>query len=141
MNEWSALLPLLGVVVGATLQYWLSRSAESRKQLQLLQSQSYVDYLRAVAKAAHANSSDGVRLAQAEAADAKARLAVYGTPRVIAALARFEETGANLDGPQAHAVFVALVGAMRQKNRAAQADDLRLVLFGRPRGKRDDPGP
>jgi hypothetical protein len=59
----------------------LSRSAESRK--------SYVDYLRAVTKAAHATSPYSARLAQAEAADAKARLAVYGTSAVIAALARF----------------------------------------------------
>jgi len=81
MNGWITLLPLVGVVVGATLQYWLSRSAESRK--------SYVDYLRAVTKAAHATSPYSARLAQAEAADAKARLAVYGTSAVIAALARF----------------------------------------------------
>jgi hypothetical protein len=94
MTEASGVLPLFGLVIGATMQYWLARSAESRKQLQLLQSQCYVDYLRAVTKAAHAKSQDAVRLANAEAADAKARLAVYGTPAVIAALARFEEAGA-----------------------------------------------
>lgn len=58
MNEWTAILTLFGGVVGATLQYWFSRSAEARKQLQLLQSQSYVDYLRAVTKAAYARSPD-----------------------------------------------------------------------------------
>jgi len=130
MNEWTAVLPLLGVVIGATMQYWLSRSAESRKQLQLLQSQSYVDYLQAVTKAAHAGSQDAARLAVADAADAKARLAVYGTSGVIAALARFEEAGAVLDNPRTKAAFVALVGAMRQKRGAAQANDLGLVLFG-----------
>ncbi len=130
MNEWTAVLPLLGVVIGATMQYWLSRSAESRKQLQLLQSQSYVDYLRAVTKAAHANSPDALRLVQAEAADAKARLAVYGTSNVIAALARFEEARPILDNPRSRAAFVALVGAMRQKHGTARADDLSLVLFG-----------
>lgn len=78
MNGWSALLSLVGVVVGATMQYWLSRSAESRKQLQLLQSQCYVDYLKAVTKSAHAQSDNAVRLANAEVADAKARIAVYG---------------------------------------------------------------
>ncbi len=128
MNVWTAVLPLLGVVIGATMQYWLSRSAESRKQLQLLQSQSYVDYLRAVTKAAHAKSPDAVRLANAEAADAKARLAVYGTSGVIAALARFEEAGAVLDNPRTRAAFVALVGEMRQKQ-GAKAGDLSLVLF------------
>jgi hypothetical protein len=129
MKEWTTVLPLLGVVIGATMQYWLSRSAESRKQLQLLQSQCYVDYLRAVTKAAHANSPDAARQANAEAADAKARLAVYGTSDVIAALARFEETGAILDNQQTRAAFVALVGAMRQKSGTARAADLSLVLF------------
>ena len=129
MNEWNAVLPLLGVVIGATMQYWLSRSAESRKQLQLLQSQSYVDYLRAVTKAAHASSLDAARLANAEAADAKTRMAVYGTSGVIAALARFEEAGAVLDNAQTRAAFVALVGAMRQRSGTAHANDLSLVLF------------
>lgn len=127
MNGWTALLPLFGVVIGATMQYWLSRSAESRKQLQLLQSQSYVDYLRVVTKAAHASSPDAARLANAEAADAKARMAVYGTSGVITALARFEEAGAVLDNPQTRAAFVVLVGEMRRKK--AQANDLSLVLF------------
>jgi hypothetical protein len=129
MNGWTAVLPLLGVVIGATMQYWLSRSAESRKQLQLLQSQSYVDYLRAVTKSAHAKSPDAVMSANAEAADAKARLAVYGATGVIAALARFEEAGAVIDNPRTRAAFVALVAAMRQRHGAAKADDLSLVLF------------
>jgi len=127
MNAWTALLPLIGVVVGATMQYWLSRAAESRKQLQLLQTQSYVDYLKAVTKAAHANSPDSLRSAQADAADAKARLAVYGGAHVIAVLARFEETGAVLNNSEAYAAFVALVGAMRQDR--ASEEDLKLVLF------------
>jgi hypothetical protein len=46
-----------------------------------------------------------------EAADAKARLSVYGTSDVIAALARFEEIGAVIDNPKARAAFVTLVGA------------------------------
>jgi hypothetical protein len=125
----TAVLPLIGVAVGATLQYCFSRSAESRKQLQLLQSQAYVDYLRAVTRSAHANSPDSIRLAKVEAADAKARLAVYGTSSVISGLARFEKAGAVLDNPSAIDAFVALVGAMRQKD-STEADDLRLVLFG-----------
>jgi hypothetical protein len=130
MSEWlTAVLPLIGVAVGATLQYCFSRSAESRKQLQLLRSQAYVDYLRAVTKSAQANTPDSIRSAKVEAADAKARLVVYGTSSVISGLARFEKAGAVLDNPSAIDAFVALVGAMRQKD-SAGADDVRLVLFG-----------
>ena len=126
----TAVLPLLGVVIGAAVQYWTSRSAEARKQLQLLRSQSYVDYLRAVTKAAHATSPDAGRLARAEAADAKARMSVYGTSRAIAALARFEEVGPVLDTPNAKGVFAALVTAMRDGDSPSQTD-LELVLFGK----------
>jgi hypothetical protein len=130
MTGWATVLPLLGVVIGATLQYWTSRSAETRKQLQLLRSQSYVDYLRAVTKAAHATSPDTGRLARAEAADAKARMSVYGTSRAIEALARFEEVGPVLDTPNAKGVFAALVAAMRDGDGPSQTD-LELVLFGK----------
>lgn len=125
----TAVLPLLGLVVGATLQYWFTQLSEVRKQRQLLQTQSYVDYLRAVTKSAHASSPEANRAANMEAADAKARLAVYGTSDVIAALARFEETGAVIDNPKAKGAFVTLIGAMRR--RRAHADDLSLVVFGR----------
>lgn len=130
MTGWAAVLPLLGVVVGATLQYWTSRSAEARKQLQLLRSQSYVDYLRAVTKAAYATSPDAGRLAKAEAADAKARMSVCRTSRTIAALIRIEEAGPVLDTPNAQGVYAALVTAMRDGDSPSQSD-LELVLFGK----------
>ena len=130
MNGWSALFPLLGVVIGATIQYWTSRAAESRKQLQLLRSQCYVDYLRAVTKAAHSSSPEAFWSVQSEAADAKARITVYGSSRTIAALARFEEVGAVLDNPQATDVFTALVASMRDGDNPTLAD-LKLVLFGK----------
>jgi hypothetical protein len=75
-------------------------------------------------------SSDTTRVAKTEAADAKARSLRYLSRYKCAC--RFEEAEAVLDGLQAHAVFVALVSAMRQKDRSARAEDLRFVLFGRP---------
>jgi hypothetical protein len=36
MNGWTAVLPLVGVVIGATMQYWLSRSAEKQRQREWL---------------------------------------------------------------------------------------------------------
>lgn len=127
MNGW---LPIIGVVIGAVMQYWFSRAVEARKQIQLVQTQAYVDFLRAVTKSAHATSPEASRSAQADAADAKARVAVYGTAEVIIALARFEEKGAVLDNSETKAAFIALVGAMRQKQGEASPNDLGLVLFG-----------
>ncbi len=130
MSVWTTFLPLIGLVVGAILQYWFSRASESRKQLELLQSQAYIDYLKAATKAAHADSKTTMLAAQAENTDAKTRLAIYAPSEVIAALARFEEAGAVLESPKALEAFVSLVGAMRQRDPAA-GSDLKLVLFGK----------
>ncbi len=130
MSELIAVLPLLGVVVGAVMQYWFSRSAESKKQLQLLQSQSYVDYLRAVTKFAHSSSIETKKSAKAEVTDAKTRIAVYGASSVVAALAKFEATGANLAQPESIAAFVRLVGEMRPSGALVEASNLSLVMFG-----------
>lgn len=130
MSAWTAVLPLIGVAVGALLQHWLSRSAEARKQLELLRSHAHVDYLRAVAKAAHAGSPEAQRAAVADAADAKARIAVFGTAAVVQALARLEEAGPALDNPRSSERFLVLVGAMRHSGEKVLADDLRLLLLG-----------
>lgn len=130
MNGWTAILPLLGVIIGAILQHWFSRTTESRKQLELLRNQAYVDYLRAVAKSAHRNAPDTLRSALADAADAKARIAVYGTAAVVAALARFEEADPRLDNARSIQCFVALAASMRSSAGEASARDLGLVLIG-----------
>jgi hypothetical protein len=129
MSGWTAILPLIGVAVGALLQHWLSRGTESRKQLELLRGQAYVDYLRAVAKAAHASSHDERAEVLALAADAKSRIAVYGTAAVVHALASFEHAGPALDNPRSIDCFLALVADMRSSG-AADMQDLRAVLVG-----------
>lgn len=80
MNDWMiAILPVLGVILGAALQFWFSRTAEREKHAATLQSQAYADYLRAVAAAGHLRSDEDLRDAHRDAADAKARIAVYGS--------------------------------------------------------------
>lgn len=65
------------------------------------------------------------------AADVKARIAVYGSADVIRSLARFEETGASLiSGPSVNA-FVSLVSGMRPKSGSVAVRDLSLLLLGR----------
>lgn len=126
MEPWAiALLPLVGVVVGATLQFWLSRAAAREQRAEALRSQVYADYLRAVAAAGHYRTNE-----DRDAAEAKARIAVYGTAEVIRALSRFEAGGAVIsDGPGARA-FVALVTAMRPAGGAVPNDALELLLMG-----------
>lgn len=141
MTDWTiGVLPLLGVAVGAALQFWFSRAADREKHAEALRTQAYADFLRAVAAAGHLRSDEDERDAHRDAADAKARITVHGTSAVVAALARFEEAGAVVrrDGPAADA-FVAVVVAMRLASGAVPDRDLRLVLLG-PSERRPSPG-
>jgi hypothetical protein len=132
MSDWTiAVLPLIGVILGAALQFWFSRTAEKDKHINELKSEAYSDYLRAVAAAAHLRSDEDLVGALKAAADAKARIVVYGSSSVIKALARFEESGAVLSNDQSAAYFIELISAMRPKKAAAISDnDIRLVLLG-----------
>lgn len=125
-----AFLPLVGVVLGAILQSRLSRAAARETQAGNLRAQSYADYLRAVAAAGHLRSDDDLRNALRDAADAKARIAIFGSSEVIVALSQFEQAGANLSGPAAPA-FISLVASMRAGNAVVVPEsDLRWVLLG-----------
>lgn len=134
MDTWAiAILPLVGVVLGASLQFWLSRAAAREQHVDTLRSQAYADYLRAVAAAGHLRSDEDLRDAQRDAADAKARIAVYGSPEVIKALASFEGAGAVIsDGPGAR-TFVSLVSAMRSGKTVVSSHELELLLLGLPK--------
>ena len=125
------LLPLLGVVIGASLQFVLGRAAQRRSDLERERVTAYVDYLRAVAAAAHLRSDEDLRDADRDAADAKSRIAVYGSASVVAALAQFERGGRVLSSDKSIATFVDLIEAMRpgKVNRA----DIALLLVGERR--------
>ncbi|MDH5434819.1 MAG: hypothetical protein OEY19_12820 [Gammaproteobacteria bacterium] len=129
-NVLIATLPLLGVVIGALLQFILGRSSEKRKQLEVLRSEAYSTYLRSVSASAHMQSekdrSDVFKLAS----DAKSRIAVYGSASVIEALAKFEEAGAVLNNENSIERFISIVKAMRSDNSPMSDKNLSLVLFG-----------
>jgi hypothetical protein len=90
--------------------------------------QAYGDYLRAVVKAAYATSVEQARASLSDAADAKARIAIYGSEAVVVALAKFEHGKPVLDNPAAIERFIELALAMR--NHRVLQSDLTLVLFG-----------
>ena len=132
----TALLPVIGVIIGASLQYFFSKSGEKRKQLEASRNEAYVDYLRSVAQIAKVERSDSKNRSEllAAVADAKTRMCVYGAAGVIVALAAFEKGGPVLDSPDSKARFLVLCNEMRRQNlgktEALAIDDLSLVLFG-----------
>ncbi len=122
---------LCGVVVGVGLQYLFGRALETRKQMALQRSLAYVDYFRAVATIAqNGRSKETLSIA----ADAKARICIYGSARVIERLWAFEATGANTVSEEGRSATVQLVTEMRadtvQDKHAISADNLQSILFG-----------
>jgi hypothetical protein len=132
----AGILPLAGVILGASLQYYFSRTSEERKQLTLLKTKAYVDYLGSVAKFAQAakiNPSERLKLLS-EAADAKTRICIYGSNETISLLAEFERQGSQIASKESIKIFMSLCSQMRKeglkKESVISSDDLEVVLFG-----------
>jgi tRNA G46 methylase TrmB len=83
----STLLTLAGIILGSVLTYLFTRSHENKRHLRLLQTESYADYLRCVAEAAHVNLQTDEANLFARAADAKTRICLYGSKDVVTLLA------------------------------------------------------
>lgn len=128
----SALLTLVGIIVGAVLAYLFTRSHENKRHLRLLQTAAYADYLRCVADSAHVNLRTDEANLFASAADAKTRICLYGSNDVIALLAAFERAGGATANEEQRAAFLRLVAAMRCDPNIA-ASDLNVILFGASR--------
>ena len=115
------------------MQHLFSRSKEKADQISLRRQQAYGDYLQGVAKAAH-RRSDGKNESAILVADAKARMTVYGSVALLAQLANFERSGANLADEKCKTAFIALVGQMRRETSDVKGEisreDLSKILFG-----------
>ena len=129
-------LPLLGVVVGAGLQYLFTRLAEARRHLRDLRTEAYIDYLRCISESPRLRKQDRkerITLLNRTVA-AKARICIYGSSDVVKSLSKFEEGGAQIDTPEKAAVFLAVVKQMRSESGVDEADvgarNLELLLLG-----------
>ena len=129
------ILPLIGVAIGASLQYFFSKSSESRKHLSSLRTQAYIDYINCVAESSKVKK-DQKKLIDllARAADAKTRIAIYGSSHVISALSTFEKGKPIIDTQESADRFLNLVELIRFENVGkkdmVEIGELRTILFG-----------
>jgi len=126
-----ALLPLLGVVIGASLQFIFGRNLETRKLLVLQRAQAYADYFKGFSGLAQKRNSDDLSLV----ANAKTRICIYGSKSVVRALAAFESKGASVSTADGSTALMALLHAMRldvaQETTGIPLEDMSRVLLGR----------
>ncbi len=112
----TAIAGIVGILLGAVTQYIFSQRAESTKHYQELRTKSYVDFIKATAMIAIAQKNqnsakefDGAILM----ADAKARIAIYGSQKVVALISEFFRKHGALTSSDAYVTFTEIVAAMR----------------------------
>jgi hypothetical protein len=148
MPDWLiAILPIVGLVLGATLQYiFTQRHARNVQQMQA-RVEVYADYLTELAARVSIIriGPDGERIETPPAEQtieerrrylvAKNRMAVYGSKRVVEAMAALHRT---FGGPESDANLVRLTQEMRRDGLgdAALVDprDIGVILQGAPVG-------
>lgn len=132
-----ALVSFLGVVVGASLQYFFTRHLDDQRHYRTLRTQAYTDYLKSVCEQAQLviqPQSKESREIFARTADAKSRICLYGSAEAIAAFAEFEHLGAKMGTKEQRRAFSQMVSVMRKDSggRAdASIDNLEILLLGR----------
>lgn len=126
-----AALPLMGVLIGAALQYAFGKILEGRKQLILQRAQAYTDFFGALAALANARKSEEQLVL---AANAKTRICIYGSGVVVKRLTEFSKTGSTTATNTGRAALAALVQAMRKdvagRGLRIPNDDFQHLLFG-----------
>jgi hypothetical protein len=127
----------LGAIFGAFLTRWTDRY----KRLQELRTAAYVDFIRGIAALAavqHDTLRDDrnlleERTAKITVADAKARIAIYGSKAVVKALSRFLDGGAVLDTEERMHKFAEMCVLMRNEgntwSQRAAFEDVHKLLF------------
>ena len=125
-----ASLPIMGVILGAFLTFWFGRISQSRAKADELRLTAYVDYLKAVSLAAHQTGPNDLGDALQVAADAKTRIAVYGSSSVLRAIERFEVAGPSVSENPAE--FIAILSAMRGSRDAVSPEVMSRVILGIP---------
>jgi len=126
-----AVLPLAGVALGALLQSFLQVKRERVTQKQTLKIKAYTDYLQAAA--ALSNKDNGKHTeARTLLTDARLRILIYGSSKVIEDIAIFDRTGAHLHTIEGMRTFLPVIVSMRESSskEKIKKEDMTRILFG-----------
>ncbi len=96
----TALLSILGVVVGALLQNYFARQSNQEKHLRESRSAAYIDFLETVSQVVAAQRMGNKQRETEQLArltHAKARICIFGEEQVVRRLATFWAAGATLE--------------------------------------------
>lgn len=133
------LLPIIGVVIGATLQYMFTRVLEERRHQQNLRTQAYVDFIRGFVGAHFAKEKDKEQELISFLSNATTRIGIYGGKEVLEAIANAKRVAANYkkgDVPELEFMrsIVTIIQAMREENLPKESvsdKEISQLLFGK----------
>jgi hypothetical protein len=132
-----AIIALAGVVIGGILQHLFSKNFNSEQRLKELETQAYIDFIKATAginSAQKNNDKDKEVEYTLLMLDAKARICIYGKPEIITALADFWRKGAKIEKKEDMLNFLEVIEALRGvtgKEGEVQSKDISQLIFGR----------
>ncbi len=127
MDALQAVITFVVGVGGITLGALLSRRNERRAHADRLLTEALNDAVRAIASIAGGAGPE----AQREYASALSRVALHGSPSVVATLRRFQDDATTVtDGGRDRLLAVVAAARAELGHRPADEGDLRILLFG-----------
>lgn len=135
------LLPIIGVVIGAILNYWFTKVLEERRHIRNLKTQAYLDSIHHFMNAYFIGEKEETK---ARLADANERIVIYGSKEVTEALTNIKRVSAKRRGmlgsefeskfgSEFRRLFTAMVQAMRKDGLPKECvpdEVISLILFG-----------
>ena len=132
---------IVGLIIGAVLQYYSSRRLDAARHFQELRTRAYADFIGAVAETANAarKRDDALQLdALARATDAKIRILLYGSEAVVNAVAEFSMAQGAVSSDAIAPRFVQLIHAMRADSAVRLGDIADTAVLGAAFGPREN---
>ncbi len=137
-------VPIVSALVAAIVSIsvvFLGRRSETIRQLQALRTAAYVDFIRAVAGLAILQRDTlldkdhflETREMTLRLADAKSRIAIYGSQSVVSSMASFLRAGFVLNSPERLKEFTAVCRKIREDGKPSPGQvadrDVHFLLF------------
>ena len=129
-----ALVGFLSAIAGGVVQAWASRNFEREKFERQSRNDAYAAYLKGVGELSFAKDITSSDSALSRIAEARGRVALFGSPRVVAAMAKAFRYGSDLRSDAAWPVHAEMIAAMRadvgQFKGVAESRDLFELMYG-----------
>lgn len=109
-----ALVGFVAAIVGGLIQAWGARRFEKHRFERQNRNDAYLTYLQGISELSHgALDNDAIEAALRTIAEARGRIALYGSGSVIRRMIRSFEHGEEIYSPEARADLAEMIAAMR----------------------------